>query len=190
MSCEFPLSLFFALAFSKKTPKIPCRFQFKLRSSSLADIAFSLHSEVLTDSRPLKSMIKSSEVVVARPLKFPVAKESNEEVFNENASQVPLVPLQHPSPICDAFLMILITLLYIAPILISKTEITSSPPHLNETRRFPTHKSKVPLQMKQQFSGTCIIKSRQLCLPVHKTKATSLNTAILSSFPCFVSFQR
>ncbi len=45
---------------------------------------------------------------------------------------------------------------------VSETENTTSPLHLHKTRRFSIHKSKVPLQPKQQFSGTCIINSRQL----------------------------
>ncbi len=149
-------------------------------------------AEVMEDSRPLKSMIKSSEVVVARPLKFPVVEESNEEALNENASQASIQnasTVPRSSPICETFLTILTTLLYIVPILISKT--TSSPPHLNETRRFSTHKSKVPLQTKQQFSGTCVIKSRQLrpkkrWSPVHKTKATSLSLKPQFSGSCVI----
>ncbi len=77
--------------------------------------------------------------------------------------RVPTVPIQHvptvhrPSPICDAFLTILIVFVYIAPPLISKTKYTTSPP-----RPFPTHKLKVTPQKKPQFSGSCVIKSRQL----------------------------
>ncbi len=77
--------------------------------------------------------------------------------------RVSTVPIQnistvhHSSPICDAFMTILTILVCIAPPLISKMHTTSPP------RRFSIRKTKVP-QTKQQFSGTCVIKSRQLRL--------------------------
>ncbi len=111
--------------------------------------------------------------------------------------RTPTVPVQNVrivhrfSPICDAFLTILITLVYIVPPLISKTENTTSPP-----RQFSPQKSKVSLQTKQQFSGTCINKSRQFrskkpscskenrLVPVHRTKVIPLSTRSQFSGSC------
>ncbi len=79
----------------------------------------------------------------------------------QNVSTI-LVPTNQPSPICDAFLMILTVLIYVAPILISQTKNTTSPPHLKEPCQLSVQKTEI-LQTKQQFSGTCVTKSRQFC---------------------------
>ncbi len=81
----------------------------------------------------------------------------------QNVPTILVSTVHQPSPICDAFLTILITLVYIVPPLISQTKNTTSPPHFKETRQFLTHKTKIiSPQKKPQFSGSCVIKSRQL----------------------------